>query len=437
MAMQKYEIFYSGLKFGVSEQEATEQISQLLNVEHEAALKIVRNVGVPLSSGLTREQSSQYLNAFNDAGLQVEIRDCKVQRDGFSDKPPTDSANYSHTDNSNGSDSSIVFKGKGFEYFKIWIVNIFLTIITLGIYSAWAKVRNKQYFYGNTFVDNTSFRYTAKPLAILKGRLIAVGFFAVYSVINHYNQAAGAIIFLMLLAFIPWVVIRSLQFNARNSVFRNVRFDFKAKTKDALIVFLLWPILIPFTLGLIAPYIWYKQSQFFINHSAYGTSSFEFSASAKDYYKIFLKILLVIIGFSIVSGVLINSMNLGSPEEFESIMPLISPLIMLIYLFIFAYSAAALGNLYFNATTIRSHGFTSQLQTPQMAWLYFSNTLGIVLTLGLFIPWAQVRIARYRSDCLSLDMDGSLDNFVNDEQQKVSALGEQVGEVFDMDVSVL
>ncbi len=39
----------------------------------------------------------------------------------------------------------VEFKGNGFEYFQIWIVNIVLTIVTLGIYSAWATVRNKRY----------------------------------------------------------------------------------------------------------------------------------------------------------------------------------------------------------------------------------------------------------------------------------------------------
>ncbi len=30
------------------------------------------------------------------------------------------------------------FTGNGGEYFRIWIVNLMLTIVTLGIYSAWA-----------------------------------------------------------------------------------------------------------------------------------------------------------------------------------------------------------------------------------------------------------------------------------------------------------
>ncbi|MFP5306510.1 MAG: DUF898 family protein, partial [Gammaproteobacteria bacterium] len=42
------------------------------------------------------------------------------------------------------------FSGSGGEYFRIWIVNLLLSVLTLGIYSAWAKVRRMQYFYRNT-----------------------------------------------------------------------------------------------------------------------------------------------------------------------------------------------------------------------------------------------------------------------------------------------
>ena len=74
------------------------------------------------------------------------------------------------------------FTGKAGEFFAIWIVNVALTILTLGIYSAWAKVRTHQYFYGNTFLADASFRYTANPVQILKGRIIAFIVFVMYSV---------------------------------------------------------------------------------------------------------------------------------------------------------------------------------------------------------------------------------------------------------------
>ena len=66
------------------------------------------------------------------------------------------------------------FHGDGGEFFRIWIVNIVLTILTLGIYSAWAKVRTKRYFYGNTELAGDRFDYLGDPLAILRGRIIAI-----------------------------------------------------------------------------------------------------------------------------------------------------------------------------------------------------------------------------------------------------------------------
>jgi hypothetical protein len=46
----------------------------------------------------------------------------------------------------NGQNLKLEFKGSAKEYFKIWVVSICLTLITFGIFSAWAKVRKKRYF---------------------------------------------------------------------------------------------------------------------------------------------------------------------------------------------------------------------------------------------------------------------------------------------------
>jgi uncharacterized membrane protein YjgN (DUF898 family) len=71
----------------------------------------------------------------------------------------------------------VQFHGSAGEYFKIWIVNLALTILTLGIYSAWAKVRSSRYFLGNTELAGYRFGYVADPFYILKGRLLLVGLF--------------------------------------------------------------------------------------------------------------------------------------------------------------------------------------------------------------------------------------------------------------------
>src|SRR5438876_1041541 len=97
------------------------------------------------------------------------------------------------------------FTGTAAEYFRIWIVNLFFTLATLGIYSAWAKVRKRRYFYGSTRLDGDSFDYFASPKAILNGRIIAVAIFAIYALAGElYPQSRYAFWAAGVLAF-PWL----------------------------------------------------------------------------------------------------------------------------------------------------------------------------------------------------------------------------------------
>lgn len=59
-------------------------------------------------------------------------------------------------------------------------MNLCLTLVTFGIFSAWAKVRKKRYIYSHTTLGGTPFQYLARPIPILKGRLIAAAGFGVY-----------------------------------------------------------------------------------------------------------------------------------------------------------------------------------------------------------------------------------------------------------------
>src|SRR5438445_12399667 len=125
------------------------------------------------------------------------------------------------------------FTGTATEYFRIWIVNLFFTLATLGIYSAWAKVRKRRYFYGSTRLDWDSFDYFASPKAILNGRIIAVAIFAIYALAGElYPQSRYAFWAVGVLA-LPWLVVRALAFNSRNSADRGLRFNFEATTKTA------------------------------------------------------------------------------------------------------------------------------------------------------------------------------------------------------------
>ena len=102
------------------------------------------------------------------------------------------------------------FTGSAGEYFRIWIVNLFFTLISLGIYSAWAKVRKKRYFYGSTRLDGDSFDYFASPKTILKGRIVAFVVFVSYALAAELYPSSALAFWAAFLLVLPWLVMRAL-----------------------------------------------------------------------------------------------------------------------------------------------------------------------------------------------------------------------------------
>ena len=129
------------------------------------------------------------------------------------------------------------FTGSGREYFRIWLVNLCLTIVTLGIYSAWAKVRRLQYFDRNTRLGDAVFDFHGDPKAILKGRLLAVGLLAAYQYAFGFSRVVGAVVVCFLLVALPWLMRSALRFRLRNTSYRALRFDFDGSAAGAYLAY--------------------------------------------------------------------------------------------------------------------------------------------------------------------------------------------------------
>lgn len=61
------------------------------------------------------------------------------------------------------------FTGSGSKYFRIWIVNLRLMFVTLGICHHLAKVRWLSYSHANTLVGGEPLGFHADPKKMLKG----------------------------------------------------------------------------------------------------------------------------------------------------------------------------------------------------------------------------------------------------------------------------
>jgi uncharacterized membrane protein YjgN (DUF898 family) len=337
------------------------------------------------------------------------------------------------------------FTGSGSEYFRIWIVNLLLTIVTLGIYSAWAKVRRTRYFYDSTRVAGSSFEYHGNPLAILKGRLVAVAFIGAYNIAFAISELIGFALLGVLMLLTPWLLWKSIQFKLYNSSYRGIRFGFRGALGKVYFVFLLLPILAVFTVYLLAPFAHQRMKKFQHEESRFGATHFSFHAGAGKFYKTYLIGFLVFVAGAAAIGIAFGGTLAAifatgaGKEAAPGTLAAVFAFAFAMYLWMFLcfpIFLTMIQNLIWNNTSLARHQFMSEMKWTRMTFIAVTNIIGIILTFGLFIPFAQIRSMKYRIESMSLLPADSLDNFIADAQQSASATGEGMADLLDFDLSL-
>ncbi|TXT40622.1 MAG: hypothetical protein FD135_1048, partial [Comamonadaceae bacterium] len=137
----------------------------------------------------------------------------------------------------------IEFTGSGSEYFRIWIVNLLLTVVTLTLYLPWARARRLRYFMGNTLVGGQPLGFHGESGKMFKGYLLVLVFFGLYSVAGNISPTAGFIALLAVVGLWPALFKSSLQFRLGNTSWRSLRFGFDGSLGGAYAAML--PLFIP------------------------------------------------------------------------------------------------------------------------------------------------------------------------------------------------
>lgn len=352
----------------------------------------------------------------------------------------------------------LIFTGQGSEYFRIWIVNLFLSVITLGFYSPWAKVRRLQYFYRNTRLAGSSFEYHGNPVAILKGRIVGMILFGGYYVAGYFSPLLGLAAFGVVAVIMPWLLSRSFRFRLFNSSYRGLRFSFHGSTASAYGVFLGLPILTLFSFFLLLPFTHQRIRRYQHANAAYGQTKFWFNAPVGEFYVIYLLMIALWIGLAVLAAVAfmlaitvagflaaasggLSGAGSAPDEPVAMVLTIIGFLfIMSIYgsaiLAVRALMNARIQNLVWNSTQLGPHRFLSKIKAMRLFGIMLGNVVMTIVTLGLYAPFAQVRLATYVAESFTFMPGGSLDTFVaSDQQQNVSAIGEEAAEFFDLDIA--
>ncbi|EPN7879036.1 YjgN family protein [Vibrio vulnificus] len=382
--------------------------------------------------------------------------------------------------------NSIQFKGQGGEFFGIWIVNILLSVITLGIYSAWAKVRTKRYFYGNTFIAGDNFEYHAQPMQLLKGRLVALALVVIWVVANSFFPLASLVLLALFYVALPWLLWSNARFDSAMTSYRNVHFAFNGSLKEAymsilgrglaslLIIAIYIAIVVAsanasamvatllgfgtFVLMFVL-YAWVVAGihQYFASGYQYGdwkfVAKFETGFFLKTYCKAMLIGFLTAVAFMIVMGTFVlgtDIMNIfaGEVDLLEGKGDF--AYVVVTYLVTITMS---LGITAYTTTRIRNYVFSRLSATAEAqsetefrfastfgVWDYMSlivtNFLLQVITLGLARPWVMVRTSRYVASHTSVIGDMDTLKATDQDSAVKNAISDEVAQAFDLGLSI-
>ena len=335
----------------------------------------------------------------------------------------------------------VEFRGSGDEYFRIWLVNIALTVLTLGLYSPWAKVRREKYFHRNMLVDGSAFDYHGRPRAILFGRLILLSFFFAASVADNIGASAklsvlgtGAVAF-------PWLLVQSMRFRARNTSYRGLRFFFSGNYLQVLVLFFVHGTLSLLTCGVYFPVFLHRQKAFVARHLSYGNMPLRFTAGVGVFYRglafpMTLWILLLagagMLALPIFGG---SRYGLMSTLMFFAL-PLAGAIVVFMQLVLLPYARVVGTNLLWNHLTIGDTRFHSTQKVRSYLAITLSNWALTLLTIGFFWPLGQIRLARFRARNLSvIDLRG-LGRIAVSDHLAPSALGSETMAAIGIDIAL-
>ncbi|QYK05613.1 YjgN family protein [Shewanella zhangzhouensis] len=379
---------------------------------------------------------------------------------------------------------SFKFHGDSTEYFGIWIVNILLSCITLGIYSAWAKVRTNQYFYGNTELDGDRFEYLAKPLQILLGRIIAAIVFAIWISTSTLFPLVNAGLGVLLMLVFPFLATRNIRFDARMTRFRNVRFDFQGSYGGAYIAFLGKPViayvllliglmlsmaaiesksilaicaaLIGLVAVIILTYSWVTAgvARYIVNGYRYGETQFKAKVDTGEYMEIVAWAALIVAAF--VATFL--ALTLGA-SDFQPSFRLIrdnseaqlAKSVLFIVFFVFLYFSififgtivygfikAKTRNYLFNQIAIDDNlRLSSNIPVSGFIGLMLTNALITIFTLGLGRPWVDIRTATYLAEYTHASGDMGFAHIQDHNAGTDNAIADEMVDIFDLNIGAI
>ena len=326
------------------------------------------------------------------------------------------------------------FTGNGRSYFKIWIANLFLSIVTLGAYLAWATVRRLQYFHRNTQLAGVAFDFDGGATTLLVLRMLTISVIGTY-VIGFYSKTSLFFwAFLLIPIALPLLIRARLRFGLNNTSYRSLRFDFAGSIGGAYAAyalfttfFLILPLVYGFGLNsnasmavlgtflclcLCSPLMHGAMRRYVHRHLRVAGLASRFDVPKYRFYvPAFKPIVLLMLALAnmaaIIALVMVARAKLGwstyeiQARSYPSVaLGLLTAWIA--YLFAGPYLNALTDKLCWSKTSFPGIRIDASVKAGSYLQLQLVNSILTLLSCGLYRPFAVVRAYRYRLACLTV-----------------------------------
>ena len=368
----------------------------------------------------------------------------------------------------------IRFTGSGGEYFRIWIVNLLLTLVTFTLYWPFARARRLAYFQNNTLVGQDPLGFHGDPWTMFRGYLLMLLFGVSYWAVSNFAPALAWLPLLLLAVLWPALWRASLQFRLRNTSWRGVRMSFEGDLKGAylcMLPFFIPVVLVGFVIGFAAsathgaeygaagavfaaatglmvlamtalsPWLLARIKRYQHAGYAFAQERTRLTASLGAFYGFSLRAM----GVSFLCtallaglGLLVAAMLGGLSGAAVVMLPFLLALAYLVFpLVLVPYTTSRLQNLVWGHTCSQRIRFDSRLRFAPLVGLTAKNWLLIVFTLGLYWPFAKVNTARLRLEAMGVSVQGDVNAWLAKAQGgDKGILGDAAGDFFGIDMGL-
>ncbi|EHZ3473704.1 DUF898 domain-containing protein [Salmonella enterica] len=371
--------------------------------------------------------------------------------------------NHNHT---------LVFTGKGGKYFVICLVNFLLTCITLGIYAPWAMVKCRRYIYTNMTLNNQPFAYKATGGALfISVLLVFIIYIVSLSLIELGHLGLGFTLFGLLIAIIPFMAVKGLQYQAMMTSLNGVHFGFQCSMRRAWWYMFALPVLLMVALyivlyiislvtiavgglvfnivflgllaiigiGVINGITYSKWMTLFGNGANFGIHRFSIQVNVKTCIRGCVLAMLTLFPFAVVIGYLIAPVftdmillsMMGNAQAGGALILQYYGQIMACYFLYFlaiivvtSYLYVALRNLFLNNLSLANDSirFHSSVTAHGMLWRLLVVFVISGVTLGLAYPCLKIWLVSWLAQ--NTQVQGDLDSLelTNDEKSLENSL---------------